>query len=129
LLTALTVATTAAETRQLESGWAKLNIPIPRGIVDAPHRDSTGPVLRYLAGLRGANALTLIVIYIPEYVVGHACEQLLYNQSALWLKARLLFQRVVLVTCVPWQLQSSRRSEQAEQRALGPETARCLAGS
>jgi hypothetical protein len=51
-LNALTVATTAAETRQLESGWAKRNIPIPLGIVDAPHRDIAGPVLRYLAGLR-----------------------------------------------------------------------------
>jgi len=67
-LTALTVATTAAETRQLESGWAKRNIPIPRGIVDAPYRDMTGPVLRYLAGHRGANARTLIVVYIPEYL-------------------------------------------------------------
>lgn len=129
-LTALTVATTAAETRQLESGWAKRNIPIPRGIVDGPYRDLTGPVLRYLAGLRGAYARTLIVVYIPEYVVGHACEQLLLHTNALCrLKARLLFQRGVLVTSVLWQLQSSRRSEQAEQRALGPETARFLAGS
>ena len=113
-LTALAVATTEAETRQLESGWAKRNTPIPRGIVNALYRDVTGPVLRYLAGLRGANAHTLIVVYIPEYVVGDACVQLLHSQSALRLKVRLLIERVVLVTSVPWQLQSSRRSEQAE---------------
>jgi hypothetical protein len=55
-----------------------------------------------------------IVVDIPEYVVGDACEQLLHNPSARRLKATRPFQRVVLVTSVPWQLQSSRRSEQAE---------------
>jgi amino acid transporter len=128
-LTALTVVTAQAETRQLESEWAKRKIPIPLAIVDAPYRDITGPVLSYLAELRDANPRTLIVVYIPEYVVGHPWEQLLHNQSALRLKARLLFQRGVLVTSVPWQLQSSRRSEQAEQRAIQPETARSTAGS
>ena len=48
------------------------------------------------------------MVYIPEYVVGRFWEQLLHNQSALRLKARLLFQRGVLVTSVPWQLTSSR---------------------
>ena len=128
-LTALSVVTAQAETRQLESEWARAQIPIPLAIVDAPYRDITGPVLSYLAELRDANPRTLIVVYIPEYVVGHAWEQLLHNQSALRLKARLLFQRGVLVTSVPWQLQSSRRSEQAEQRAIQPETARSTAGS
>ncbi len=47
----------------------------------------------------------LIAVYIPEYVVGHWWETLLHNQSALRLKARLLFQRGVMVTSVPWQLE------------------------
>jgi amino acid transporter len=128
-LTALTVATAEAETHRLESEWAKRNIPIPLTVVDAPYRDITGPVLRYVAELRDANPRNLVVVYIPEYVVGRPWEQLLHNQSALRLKARLLFQRGVLVTSVPWQLQSSRRSEQEEERALKPETARSMTGS
>jgi hypothetical protein len=36
---------------------------------------------------------------------------LLHNQSALRLKARLLFERGVVVTNVPWQLASSRADE------------------
>lgn len=54
-----------------------------------------------------------VVVYIPEYVVRNACVQLLHNQT-LGGSARLLFQCGVLVTSVPWQLQSSQRSEQAE---------------
>ena len=47
-------------------------------------------------------------MFIPEYVVGHWWEALLHNQSALRLKARLLFQPGVMVTSVPWQLASSQ---------------------
>ena len=43
---------------------------------------------------------------IPEYVVRHWWEHLLHNQSALRLKARLLFRPGVMVTSVPWQLGS-----------------------
>ncbi len=44
---------------------------------------------------------------IPEYVLGRWWEQLLHNQGALRLKARLLFQPGVMVTSVPWQLHSA----------------------
>ena len=46
-------------------------------------------------------------VIIPEYVVGHWYEHLLHNQSALRLKGRLLFTPGVMVTSVPYQLESS----------------------
>jgi hypothetical protein len=46
-------------------------------------------------------------VFIPEYVVGHWWEHLLHNQSALRLKARLLFTPGVMVTSVPYHLTSS----------------------
>ena len=39
----------------------------------------------------------------------HWWEQVLHNQSALRLKGRLLFMPGVMVTSVPWQLNSSER--------------------
>ena len=73
----------------------------------------------------------LVVVYIPEYVVGHWWEQILHNQSALRLKTRLLFTRGVMVASVPWQLASSEGLEErrditapgASRRAVGPVTA------
>ena len=118
-LTALTVATGEAEIQQLEAQWAERDIPIPLTVVDAPYRDITGPVLHYITELRATNPPTLVVVYIPEYVVGRPWEQLLHNQSALRLKARLLFERGVMVTSVPWQLRSSsQRAERAIQHSV-----------
>jgi hypothetical protein len=64
-----------------------------------------------VATLRQNAPRDLVAVYIPEYVVGHWWEHLLHNQSALRLKARLLFQRQVMVISVPWQLRSSRPDE------------------
>ncbi|MDQ3906591.1 MAG: hypothetical protein M3300_14460, partial [Actinomycetota bacterium] len=43
----------------------------------------------------------------------------LHNQSALRIKARLLFEPRVMVTSVPWQLRSSARVGRREQPARG----------
>ena len=51
--------------------------------------------------------VAVVTVFIPEYVVGHWWEQVLHNQSALRLKGRLLFMPGVMVTSVPWQLNSS----------------------
>ncbi|MGH3713359.1 MAG: APC family permease [Micromonosporaceae bacterium] len=110
-LTALTVATSPEELRALQTEWAERGIPVSLTVLEGAYRDITNPVLQHIASLRGDHPRDLVVVYIPEYVVGHWWEQLLHNQSAFRLKARLLFQRGVMVTNVPWQLASSRADE------------------
>jgi len=107
-LTALTVGISGDEVRQLQAEWDEHDIPVQLTIVDSPYRDITGSVLDYIADIHRDDPRGLIVVYIPEYVVGRWWEHLLHNQSALRLKARLLFQRNLMVTNVPWQLDSSR---------------------
>ena len=53
----------------------------------------------------------------PSTSSGHWWEHLLHNQSALRLKARLLFQPGVMVTSVPWQLESSRSQDKPDSAA------------
>jgi amino acid transporter len=106
-LTALTVGITPDEVRTLQVEWNRLAVPVRLTIVDSPYRDIAGPVLDYLSELQHEHPGDLVVVYIPEYVAGHWWENLLHNQSALRLKTRLLFRRQVMVTNVPWQLESA----------------------
>ncbi|WP_084557952.1 APC family permease [Hamadaea tsunoensis] len=106
-LTALTVAITPEEVRHLQQEWDEHDIPVPLTVIDSPYRDITGSVLGWIAELHRERPRDLIVVFIPEYVVDRWWEHLLHNQSALRLKARLLFQRGVMVTSVPWQLESA----------------------
>jgi amino acid transporter len=118
-LKALTVAINQDEVIRLQQQWADRGLTVPLTILESPYREVTEPVLAYVNDLRQNGPRDLVVVYIPEYVVGRWWEQLLHNQSALRLKARLLFQRRVMVVSVPWQLESSRGQEHREIVAAG----------
>jgi hypothetical protein len=106
-LTAVTVRTNEAETARLMREWIERDVPVELTVLDSPYRDLTRPILERIAEIREANPRDVVSVYIPEYVVGHWWENVLHNQSALRLKARLLFEPGVMVTNVPWQLRSA----------------------
>jgi amino acid transporter len=119
-LTALTVSVDAEDARALQEEWDRRGLPVPLTIIDSPYREITRPILDYVRNIRLQSPRDVVTVFIPEYVVGHWWEQLLHNQSALRLKGRLLFQPGVMVTSVPYQLQSSdRRKDDEEGLAAG----------
>ncbi len=117
LLEAITVNVDPEETKALQEEWDRRDIPVPLKALDSPYREITRPVVDYVKSARRGNPRDVVMVYIPEYVVGRWYEQLLHNQSALRLKGRLHFTPGVMVTSVPWQLRSS---EGAEERYDGP---------
>jgi amino acid transporter len=106
-LEALTIQIDEADTADLLRQWDEHDLDIPLIILESPYREITRPVLDYVRGLRRESPRDVVTVFVPEYVVGRWWEQLLHNQSALRLKARLLFEPGVMVTSVPWQLHSS----------------------
>lgn len=107
VLEAVTVAVDTDEATGLRDEWEKMDLPVPLRILDSPFREITRPIITYVRSIRRDSPRDLVVVYIPEYVVGHWWEQLLHNQSALRLKGRLLFTPGVVVASVPWQLEST----------------------
>ncbi|WSS59441.1 APC family permease [Streptomyces sp. NBC_01178] len=118
-LEALTVAVDHDETRALEDQWQRLDIGVALKVLDSPYREVTRPVVDYVRSLSRESPRDMVGIYIPEYVVGRWWENLLHNQSALRIKARLRFTPGVMVISVPWQLISSARADHHGARAPG----------
>jgi amino acid transporter len=106
-LTALTVNVDGDEARSLQADWDRYDIPVPLTIVESPYREITRPVLDYVKAIRRESPRELVVVFVPQYVVGHWWENVLHNQSALRLRSRLQFMPGVMITTVPWQLDSS----------------------
>ena len=117
MLEAITVSVDDAETRELVHKWEDSDISVPLKVIASPYREITRPVLDYVKRVSKESARTVVTVFIPEYVVGHWWEQVLHNQSALRLKGRLLFMPNVMVTSVPWQLQSSERIKTLQPHA------------
>src|SRR5215470_7554515 len=106
-LDALIVDVDEAETLRLKEEWERADIPVPLTVLASPYREITRPVMQYVKQLRRESPRDIVTVFIPEYVLGHWWEQVLHNQSALRLKARLLQQRGVVVASVPYQLRSA----------------------
>ncbi|MET0703271.1 MAG: APC family permease [Mycobacterium sp.] len=116
-LEAITVSVDDAETRELVHKWQDSDITVPLKVIASPYREITRPVLDYVKRISKESPRTVVTVFIPEYVVGHWWEQILHNQSALRLKGRLLFMPGVMVTSVPWQLNSSERLKTLEAQS------------
>ncbi|HQR27463.1 MAG TPA: APC family permease [Nocardioides sp.] len=116
VLEAVYVSTDQAATDRLLEEWDERNIDVPLKILYSPYREVVKPIVDYASQIRKASPRGVVAVYIPEYVVGRWWEQLLHNQTALRLKARLLFAPGVMMISVPYQLRSSVHSAEREDR-------------
>ncbi|MFP5347531.1 MAG: APC family permease [Actinomycetes bacterium] len=119
VLEAVTVTVDPDDARALQRQWSELGIPVPLKSLDSPYREISRPIVEYVKNIRRESPRDLVVVYVPEYVVGHWWEQVLHNQSALRLKSRLHFTPGVVIASVAWQLRSSRGAE-ARMDGSGP---------
>ncbi|QGN32911.1 APC family permease [Microlunatus sp. Gsoil 973] len=116
-LEAITVDVDPDETERLVQQWEDAGIAVPLKVIASPYREITNPALEFVRNIRRESPRDVVTVYIPEYVVGRWWEQFLHNQSALRLKARLLFTPGVMVTSVPFLLQSSSAGERRYARS------------
>ncbi len=104
ILTALTLSVEDDETARLRREWENRAIPVRLTVLEAPYRDPHRLLIDYVKRLRATDPQTVIMVFIPEYVLTKWWQQLLHNQSALRFKARLLFTPGVVVVDVPYHL-------------------------
>ena len=84
----------------LNNEWAKFDINVELDTIISEFRDLTEPILNRINELDSENRDDLITVIIPEFVTSIK-SQWLHNQSALAIKAKLLFRPNTVVTSVP----------------------------
>ena len=97
---ALSVVQDPEEERRLHEQWDEYDIPIELHTVSSPYRELTRPVFAFLDEIDQERDDDIITVVIPESVT-KVQSQWLHNQSALALKARLLYRPHTVVVSVP----------------------------
>ena len=106
-LDAILVDADSEQTEASIAEWERLGIPVPITVLASPYREISPPLIEYIRSIKRDSPRDLIVVYIPEYVVGRWWEQLVHNQTAVRIKNRLHYEPGVVVASVPWRLSSS----------------------
>ena len=103
-LVAVYVSFEDEDREDLEDQWRRFDIDVPLEIVYSPYREIVGPIERYIDELDRRWDNDTVTVVIPEFVVNRWFEHLLHNQSALFLKGKLLFREGIVVTSVPYHV-------------------------
>ena len=91
-----------AETLRMQ--WEEWQCGVQLTIIESPYRSLVGPLLAYIDAMHAQFPNKTLTVILPEMVPAHWWEQVLHNQTALRLKAALLFRPGVVVASVPYHL-------------------------
>ena len=103
-LVAVTIVSDESEQERIEQAWVERRIDVPLEIVHSPYRELSRPIMRFIDELDARYDNDIVTVVIPEFVVTSWWAHVLHNQSALFLKGRLLFRKGTIVTSVPYHI-------------------------
>ena len=89
---------------RLRAEWPDVVGDVPLVIIESPYRFLMQPLLAYVDALLEMDPNETLLVVLPEFVPKHWWEHLLHNQTALRLKAALLYRPGVVVASFPYQL-------------------------
>jgi amino acid transporter len=101
---------------KMRASWEVWGNHVPLEIVESPYRSFIRPLLRYIDAIDKQRNDDTLVIVLPELVATRWWHQLLHNQTALRLKAQLLFRPGTVVINVPYHLQHSPHARRIRRR-------------
>jgi len=99
-IVALSIVQDASEERALHQQWEEHDIRIDLHTVSSPYRELTRSILAYIDEIDAERDDDIITVVIPEFVTS-VSSQWLHGQTALALKARLLYRPHTVVVSVP----------------------------
>lgn len=103
-LLALSVVGSPEAGVKLDAEWAKHNLTVELEMINDEFRDITDSLMTRINELDDEASDDIITVIIPEFVTS-VRSQWLHNQSALSIKARLLYRPNTVVTSVPIVIQ------------------------
>jgi amino acid transporter len=101
---------------KMRARWEVWGNHVPLEIVESPYRSFIRPLLRYIDAIDKQRNDDTLVIVLPELVATRWWHQLLHNQTALRLKAQLLFRPGTVVINVPYHLQHAPHARRIRRR-------------
>ena len=117
-VTAVYITDEEAEIEQMQTDWRELGTDIPLVIIESPYRSLVGPLLSYLDEIDRQRPEDTLTVVLPEFIARHWWEQILHNQTALRIKAALLFRPGTVVTSVPYHLERRPTKSLASSRSI-----------
>jgi amino acid transporter len=102
---AVHVDTGFSDVDRLQTRWQELQSDIPLAVINSPYRSVVEPVVEFITEYEAQYPNVLSTVVIPIFVTRNWWENLLHNQTTLFLKTALRARKANrVVTTVPYYL-------------------------
>ncbi len=91
-------------TERLKVEWKKFFPDVELKTLPSPYRSLNEPLINHIVSISKDPKWDWVTVVIPEFVAAKWWENLLHNQSALFIKTFLMFKRRIVVTSVRYHL-------------------------
>ena len=105
---AVHLTTSEESAREFKQRWEHWAGKVPLDVIESPYRSLVQPLLRYIDAIDRTDDRPITIV-LAEFVPRHWWELLLHSQTALRLKAALLFRPNTVVIDVPYHFDDWRR--------------------
>jgi hypothetical protein len=102
---AVYVSLDPAVTEQVRREWDTWGQGVTLVVLESPYRSLLEPLLEYIRQHDNESPTDYVTVILPESVRARWWQHLLHNQSALIIRAALLFRPNTVVTSVPFHLE------------------------
>lgn len=103
-VTALTVDLDPTQTSKLRLKWAEWEPDVPLVVLESPYRSILRPLIEYIDRMERQGEGRYLTVVLPEFIPSHWWEHFLHNQTALLVKAALLFKPGKVTVSIPYHL-------------------------
>jgi amino acid transporter len=107
-VTAVYVDMDAETTTKLQEKWKQWGSGVPLVVLPSPYRSLVRPLMAYIDEMDKQYDDDVLTIILPEFIPSKWWQHLLHNQTALLIKATLLFSKGVVVMSVPYHLRETK---------------------
>ena len=91
-------------TEQLKRDWDEWGSGIPLTVIKSPFRSLSEPLINYIDEVERRSNHDVVTVIIPEYIPKKWWHNLLHNQTAIVIKARLALKPGKVVTTVRYHM-------------------------
>jgi hypothetical protein len=112
---AVHVATSEDSAREFRKRWDAWAGRVPLDVIESPYRSLVPPLLKYIDRINARDPDKAITVVLASFVPHSWWEWLLHSQTALRLKASLLFRPNTIVIDVPYHFDEDREDHRHER--------------
>lgn len=98
----------SGDAAEMRAKWDDADFGVKLTVIESPYREIVAPIIDYVRAVPRPTSDHVVTVVMPEYVPDNLADNLLHDQTSLFLKTSLFTLPGVIVTDVPYRVEEPK---------------------